>query len=159
MLFISWVIALSFLTIFFRDVLQSRENPNRTPLSQTGANFNEVVLRRNRQHHYVTSGYINEQPVVFLIDTGATHVALSTQLAKQLGLREGMTEIHNTANGLVEARATVIDQLQIGTITLTNVRASISPGLTMNEVLLGMSALKDVEFVHRNGELTLRQFF
>ncbi len=159
MLLVSWVIALSFLTLFFRDLLQSRVNPNRAPFSESGPGFNQVVLQRNRQHHYVTSGRINEQPVVFLIDTGATHVALSSQMARRLGLKAGDAEMHITANGRVKTHATVINQLQIGTITLTNVRASITPGLTMDEVLLGMSALKDVEFVHRQGELTLRQVF
>lgn len=159
MLIISWILALALLTFFFRDALETRANPNRQPLSRTGTDFNEVVLRRNSQHHYVTGGLINNQPVVFMVDTGATHVALSARLARRLNLREGRPEIHNTANGLVETRATVIDELQIGSITLKKVRASISPGMTMDEVLLGMSALKNVEFTHRNGELTLRQLF
>lgn len=159
MMIIGWLIALALLTLFFRNLQEARENPNRKPASQTASGFREVVLKRNYQHHYLVSGYINEQPVVFLVDTGATHVAMSTQMAARLGLKEGAPELHNTANGRVETRSAMIDKLEIGPITLTKVRASISPGMSMNEVLLGMSALKDVEFVHRGGELTLRQAF
>ena len=63
-----------------------------------------------------------------------------------------------TANGLVETRATRIDELRLGTITLRDVRASINPGMRDDEILLGMSALKNIEFTHRNGVLTLKQY-
>ena len=63
-----------------------------------------------------------------------------------------------TANGRTRTYATVIDELKLGAITLYNVRASITTGMFDDGVLLGMSALKSVEFTHRDGTLTLTQY-
>jgi len=63
----------------------------------------------------------------------------------------------NTANGQVQVRATRINTLQLGPITLYNLEASINPGMDGNEILLGMSALKQIEFSQKGKFLTLRQ--
>jgi len=62
-----------------------------------------------------------------------------------------------TANGIVEVRDTTIETLQLGSIRLSNIRASINPGMVGEEILLGMSALKDLEFTQRGSKLTLKQ--
>lgn len=159
MLFAGWLMALLLLTLYFNHWQKQRENPNSMPLSTRAQGVNEVVLQRNYQHHYVTGGNINGKPVTFLIDTGATQVSVPSHLADELGLQAGARGYAITANGRVETRATVIDDLQLGSIHLKQVRASINPGMTQNEILLGMSALKNVEFTHRNGTLTLKQFY
>jgi aspartyl protease family protein len=53
---------------------------------------------------------------------------------------------------------TQLDQLSIGDITLKNVNASINPSMDMGEILLGMSALKEIEFTQRGDQLTLKQY-
>jgi aspartyl protease family protein len=64
-----------------------------------------------------------------------------------------------TANGTVDVYSTMIDRLQIGSITLFQVRASINMGMEQDQILLGMSALKNIEFTHRDGTLTLKQYY
>lgn len=159
MLFAGWILGLALLTLYFSHWQKQRENPNRMPLATSAAGINEVVLQRNYQHHYVAGGNINGQPVTFLVDTGATQVSVPAHLAAELGLQPGARGYAITANGRVEVRATVIDELQLGSIRLQNVRASINPGMQQDEILLGMSALKNVEFTHRDGTLTLKQFY
>lgn len=158
MLLFAWIIALALLTWYFNGWLERRQNPNQLPASRVTDAVREVVLVRNPQHHYVATGTINGQPVTFLLDTGATHVAVPPQVAEVVGLQAGAREWANTANGVIETRATVIDQLTLGAIELSNVRASITHGLTGDWVLLGMSALQHVEFSQRDGILTLRQY-
>jgi len=114
-------------------------------------------LQRNRFNHYVASGLINNTPVVFLLDTGATDVAVPAGLAERLGLKAGVARNAITANGIVQVYDTRIESLQLGSIQLENVRASINPGMSGNEILLGMSALKDLEFSQSGSTLTLKQ--
>ncbi len=153
----SWIILLIGLGVFFHHYLEQKNNPNQNPFSQYENGFTEVKLQRNRQNHYVASGSINGQTVVFLVDTGATNVAIGNKLAQKLGLQRGREGIAYTANGTTPTFDTQLDSLSLGEITLNNVPASITLGMEGDEVLLGMSALKHLELIHRNGELTLRQ--
>jgi aspartyl protease family protein len=154
----AWIIALIFLTLFFNRWLNERNNPNQNPVSSRENGINQVILQRNFQHHYVATGTINGVSVTFLVDTGATTVSVPAHLATKLQLKPGAPQITNTANGIVETRGTTIDELTLGTIVLRDVRASLNPGMKIDEVLLGMSALKNIEFTHRDGILTLKQY-
>jgi aspartyl protease family protein len=64
----------------------------------------------------------------------------------------------HTANGQVTVIKTLIKELRIGSIVLYDVAANINPGMKSDEILLGMSALKRVEFSQRGKELTLREY-
>ncbi len=154
----AWVCIMGILTLLFSDILSRQKNPNRSPKTTREQGINEVKLVRNKYHHYVVTGKINDQTVTFMVDTGATTVAIPVTVAKRLGLQPGLVGYAQTANGTVETRETRLDSLQIGTIKLYDIRANITYGMQGNEILLGMSALKHVEFIHRNGELTLRQY-
>ncbi len=159
MIFAAWILLLLLLTLFFGEVLEKRENPNSTPggsISSQGVR--EVVLERNAQGHYVASGMINGHPVVFLLDTGATDVAVSEALANRLGLKKRGGAFSHTANGVVAVWQTVLDRVTLGVIEMHNVRATILPELKpANQVLLGMSFLKNLEMIQRDGVLTLRE--
>ncbi|MEE4278697.1 MAG: TIGR02281 family clan AA aspartic protease [Halieaceae bacterium] len=156
---LAWISLLALLTLYFGDVLDRQRNPNRDVATAVGANgVREVQLRRNRMGHYVSSGTINGEPVVFLLDTGATGVAIPAPLAQQLRLPRGRPFITNTANGQTRSYQTRLGEVAIGDIRLSNVEAAITPGLSMNEVLLGMSFLKYIEFTQRGNTLTLRQY-
>ena len=156
-LHLSWIILLIGLGVFFHHHLEQKNNPNQNPFSQYEGGFIEVKLLRNNRNHYVATGEINGQSVVFLIDTGATNVAIGNNLAQKLGLQRGREGIAYTANGTTPTFDTQLDSLQLGDIELNNVPASITMGMEGDEILLGMSALKHLELNHRNGELTLRQ--
>jgi aspartyl protease family protein len=156
---LAWISLLALLTLYFGDVLERQRNPNRSVATAvTGDGIREVQLQRNRMGHYVTSGTINGEPVVFLLDTGATGVAIPEAVAQRLDLPRGRVFLTNTANGSARSYETRIGEVAIGDIRLTNVDAAITPGLAMNEVLLGMSFLKYIEFTQRGNTLTLRQY-
>lgn len=159
MLTVSWLIVLALLTLYFTHWQKQRENPNSMPMATSAEGVNELVLRRNYQHHYVMTGQINGKDVTFLLDTGATAVSVPQHLADDLGLKPGAAQWSMTANGTVEVRATTIDRLQLGSIALRDISANINPGMESDAVLLGMSALKHIEFTQRDGTLTLRQYY
>ncbi len=157
MLVIAWLIILAILISLFDDWLQREHNPNQSPQSQLIDGRREVILQANRQHHYVVDGLINQHQVVLLLDTGATDVVIPAQLAQKIGLKQGPPQAVYTANGRITVYRTEIDSLQIGNITLRNIMASINPAMNDGVVLLGMSALRQIEFTQRGDTLILRQ--
>jgi aspartyl protease family protein len=155
---IAWLVFIALGVLYFNDRLGKQYNPNQTlETRQSAEGAAEVVLKRNRFGHYVTSGEINGLPVTFILDTGATGVAIPATVARRLGLRPGRAFSTQTANGMSVSYAVSLDQVSVGGIELLDVRASITPGLTTDDVLLGMSFLKHIEFTQRGDKLILRQ--
>lgn len=114
-----------------------------------------VTLKRNRSGHFEAPGQINGEPVTFLLDTGATYVAVPRNLAESLGLEPGRSAWFNTANGRVEGNLTTLDEVTLGGIRANNVQGSISPGMERDIVLLGMSFLNLLAIEIRDGEMVL----
>jgi len=158
MLILCWLAALLLATWFFGAFEEKRENPNQNHASQRHADSIEVVLKSGRDGHYRMMGQINGEKVRLMLDTGATSVAIPVKVAKKLGLRRGAGISVRTANGTVTAHLTRLDSLQLGDIKLYDVEALISPGMEGEEILLGMSALRRLEFTHKDGRLLLRQY-
>lgn len=155
----AWLVVLALLTYYFTGVIERQHNPNTAVATDIGENgVREVALKRNRQGHYVTSGQINGQKVTFLLDTGATGIAIPARIANELGVSRGRPFTTRTANGNTTSYATRLRSVSIGDIELNNVEAGITPGLRMDEILLGMSFLRHIEFTQRGSTLTLRQY-
>lgn len=155
---LSWIIAIALFMFVFQEVLDEQYNPNSKPIvSLSSSGQAEVILKQNRHGHYVTQGTINESSVTFLLDTGATQVSIPAHIADELQLESFGHYPVQTANGTVTVYQTKIDQLSIGNIFLYNVAAHINPAMKSNEILLGMSALKKVEFSQIGKKLTLRE--
>ncbi len=155
--FAAWVVGLALLVMLFNGIIERQTNPNVAPSAEiTDTGLPQVVLRRNRAGHYVAGGRINGEPVVFMVDTGATDVALPLPLARRLGLRLRPGGVSVTANGRVETWRTRLDSVDLGGLVLRDVRASVLPNMPGEEVLLGMSYLKHLELIQRDGTLTLR---
>jgi aspartyl protease family protein len=150
----AWVGAFALMWLLFEDYLDRREFPNRDLVVEYGAT-DELVLRRNHVGHYLAPGTINGEPVVFLLDTGATQVSVPAHLAEGLGLDPRSRGRAMTANGAVDIWHTRIDELGLGPFVLANVRGHINPGMTSDQILLGMSVLRYLEFTQRDGHLTL----
>ncbi|NBA93939.1 TIGR02281 family clan AA aspartic protease [Pseudomonas sp. R5(2019)] len=157
LLVLAWGAGLFLATRFFGQWEQRQENPNAVVSSQQGDGFIEVQLASNGQGHFVADGQINGEPVQFLLDTGATDVAIPESVARKMGLERGAPVTLSTANGQSQGYRTQLTEVQLGDIVLRNVRALVAPGLPGEQVLLGMSALKQLEFTQRGGTLLLRQ--
>jgi aspartyl protease family protein len=157
MVYLSWILLVLLLTWLFSETLDRQHNPNRDPQSRSVAGAREISLQRNRQGHYVVTGAINDEPVVFLLDTGATHVSVPVAVARRLGLQPGRRVLMQTANGVIAVQRTTLDRVAIGDVGLSNVTASINPHQGGEQVLLGMAFLKQVELVQRGQTLIIRQ--
>lgn len=157
MMVLAWVAGLALLTGIFQDQLESRFNPNASPEVQVDRHgIQQVVLERNAKGHYVAGGFINGVPVTFLLDTGATDVAIPEALADRLRLDRLAGGISQTANGPVAVWRTRLDEVRLGSLGLRDVSASILPSMAAGDpVLLGMSFLKQVDFSQSDGQLVL----
>ena len=112
------------------------------------------------QGMYAVVGSINGYPVNFLIDTGATLVAMSRREAKRLGidyLVRGDPARVTTASGRVNAYHLVLDRVKVGEIMLNHVEATVLDSDYPTEVLLGMSFLSRLDMRREGRLLELRK--
>ena len=111
------------------------------------------------QGMYYVDGKINGRPMHFLIDTGATYIAMSGQHAAALGIdyRKGVRGLANTASGTVQVWQVTLNSVSIGGISAPNVEASIIQGSRPYDVLLGNSFLKFVNLQRQGAALVLEQ--
>jgi len=158
MMYLGWIFALGVLTWVFDIYEGNKNNPNKNPISSSSLDVNEVVLERNAYGHYVTNGTINGQTVTFMLDTGGTNVSVPEKLAEELSLEKKARGRTSTTNVYVDNFLTRINEIRIGSIIIYDVPASINPGMNhSNQILLGMSVLKNVEFSQKGNTLRLRQ--
>lgn len=119
----------------------------------------EVVLRRGMDGHFHADGLVNGTHVRFLVDTGASDVALSEADARRLGIDLStlrFDRIYVTANGRVPGARVVLDEVSIGSVTLRGVDASVTRGGGLEQSLLGMSFLGALTSMRVDGDrLTL----
>ena len=155
---LAWLLLLVMLFLFFQDYLAGKRNPNQQLQSIQGSGGEiSTVLLRNRAGHYIGTALLNGQPVDFMLDTGATTVAIAQSTAEKLCLPRGRQIQVATANGITIAYLSEIASLQLGDIVLQQVSASVVPNLGGTEILLGMSALNQLEFRQQGNQLTLIQ--
>ena len=127
-----------------------------TPQAATAAR--EVVLPVGLGGHFMSSGAINGRPVQFMIDTGATMVALSQAEAERIGLdyRDAPRAVTQTANGAVPVHRVSLRTVRLGEVDVANVDAIVMPA-QMPYVLLGNSFLGRFQMRRENDQLRLER--
>ena len=154
---IAWLIFLSILFAGSDFLISQRNNPNQQVTTIENGSQKQVLLKRNSHGHYVSNGRINNHKVVFLLDTGASDIAIPESVAKKIGLTRGYPITIKTANGNTTAYRTKIDSAAIGDIRLHELNATILTNMHGDEILLGMSFLKHLELIQKGKTLTIRQ--
>lgn len=124
--------------------------------AQPGGNKTVSVIADSRGH-FVTSGTVNGMTQRFLVDTGASVVALSVDDAKRAGVNylAGARGQVQTANGVATVYMVKLDTVQVGDILLNNVDAAVIEGDKLPIALLGMSFLNRMEMQRAGDTLTL----
>lgn len=116
----------------------------------------EIVISAGPGGHFITGGAINGRAVQFMVDTGATRVALSQGDAQRLGLdlRNAQRGMSMTANGPVPVQQVVLSRVRVGELEITNVEAVVLPA-AMPHVLLGNSFLSRFQMRRDNDVMRL----
>lgn len=126
-----------------------------------GGKAPSVTLTADAQGHYLTLGQVNGGTVQFLVDTGATSIALPSAEARRLGINylNGQRGYTQTANGKATAYKITLDTVKVGDITLYGVEAVVLEGDGLKVALLGMSFLNRTEMRRDGQALTLIRRF
>lgn len=124
--------------------------------SPSAEGSDRIVLNADSRGHFFTQGSINNRPVQFMVDTGASDVALGQSEADRLGIeyKSATTVQLSTANGLTQGWRLKLGSVRIGEITVYNVDAVVTP-LPMPAVLLGNSFLNRFNMRRDADQLTL----
>jgi aspartyl protease family protein len=152
-------------------VVRHLESVGREPVSMTATSVpispvssspsaRNVVLTKGRQGHFEVEARVDGRRLEFLVDTGASHIALRESEAARLGIYPRPSDYTvrvSTANGVTKAAMVRLGSVEIGDIVLRDVPAIVhsDDGLSVN--LLGMSFLSRVRWTHERGKLVLEQ--
>jgi len=125
-----------------------------------GDGSDKIIMTADLQGHFYTTGTVNGTSVRFVVDTGATAIALGPTDARRIGLdlKRGQRGMTSTANGQVVVTRIPLDTVKIGGITLHNVEAVVLPA-EMPIALLGMSFLNRMEMQRDGSTMTLKKRF
>lgn len=122
----------------------------------------EVAIYKNERGMFNVIGSINNFPVNFLVDTGASHIAMNRNEARRLGIdfrQYGVRGYARTANGIVNTWQIILNKVQVGGVTLRNVKALVNDSDSPHSVLLGMSFLGQLEMKNDGRSLKLKKKF
>lgn len=129
-------------------------------LSYKQPELHQEQVFANDRGMFLQTGSINGRSVRFLIDTGATTIAMNKQQAKRLGIKyrlEGKESSASTASGFVKTYAVKLKKVSLGSIQQRNVTAMVIDGNHPGPILLGMSFLSKLKVNNSGGVMTLRQ--
>ena len=120
-----------------------------------------VVIERDGRGHFAVDGVVDGRRVGFMVDTGASVIALTQRDAGRLGyhpaVRDYVAEVR-TANGSVRAARVKLDMVEVGGVMVRNVDAIVMPEEALSENLLGLSFLSRLRrFEYREGRLILEE--
>ncbi len=131
------------------------------PLTVAPVSSRSVVVPRDGRGHFEVDARVDGRQISFMIDTGASEIALTASDAAQLGIhparREFIAEVR-TANGTVRAAPTQLDMVEVGDLVVRDVPALVMPDEALSDNLLGLSFLSRLRrFEYSDGRLVLEQ--
>jgi aspartyl protease family protein len=137
----------------------ARKAPSTETVAQAGVR--SLSIPRDARGHFATEGRIDGQRIAFMVDTGASVIALNESSAARFGLRPARGDYKatvTTANGTIKAAATRLAMVDIGGLVVRDVDAMVLPDEALSENLLGLSFLSKLKrFEYANGKMVLEQ--
>ena len=118
-------------------------------------------IPRDGRGHFRVDGRIDGQRIAFMVDTGASVVAVNETTAARFGLRPTPGDYRAsvaTANGTIKAARALLPMVDLGGIIVRDVDAMVLPDEALSENLLGLSFLSKLKrFEYANGMMVLEQ--
>lgn len=131
------------------------------PAVPNPANTRSIVLAPDSHGHFHVDARVDARPMEFVVDTGATMIALTARDAAMLGIHPAFNDYTigvQTANGTQRAAPVTLNRVEIGSITIRDVTAMVMPEGALGQNLLGMSFLSRLHrYEYANGRLVLEQ--
>jgi aspartyl protease family protein len=133
--------------------------PAPAPVSSSPSGRN-VVLTKGRNGHFEVEARVDGRRLEFLVDTGASHIALRESAANRLGIYPRASDYTvrvSTANGMTKAALVQLRTVEVGDIVVRDVAAIVHSDEGLGVNLLGMTFLSRVRWTHERGKLVLEQ--
>lgn len=144
-----WLVVMGVVYGGIKMVMQPRE----ITVSMAG----EMTIPRARDGHFYAPGTIAGQPVVFLVDTGASHVTVSQEFARHAGIGGGTPTQFRTANGVIDSRIVDGVAVSLGPASVSGVKVAVGlNGIGRDQALLGQSFLSKFRITLSGNEMVLR---
>jgi aspartyl protease family protein len=124
------------------------------------SNYRTVTLNSDGRGHFQVDARVEGRSIDFLVDTGASAIALRESAAAKLGIHPSASDYSvrmQTANGIGKAARVRLDRVEVSGITVRDVEALVIPDESLTTNLLGMSFLSRVKWTHDRGRLVLEQ--
>jgi aspartyl protease family protein len=125
------------------------------------AGIRSLSIPRDGRGHFLTEARIDGQRIGFMVDTGASVIALNETSAARFGLRPSRGDYNatvTTANGTIKAARTRLAMVDVGGLVVRDVDAMVLPDEALSENLLGLSFLSKLKrFEYANGKMVLEQ--
>ncbi|WP_092007088.1 retropepsin-like aspartic protease [Polaromonas sp. OV174] len=139
-----------------RQTLRVGESPVSLSNSVSAGRGTRIVLTESSGGHFMTAGQINGRAVQFMVDTGATSVAMSMQDAERAGIsyKNGQPVRMSTANGITQGYRVKLNSVRVGDVEVFDVDAVVTPQ-PMHYLLLGNSFLTRFQMKRENNVMTL----
>jgi aspartyl protease family protein len=134
--------------------------PRPAPAPTASAAHRTVTLNSDRRGHFQVDARVEGRSIEFLVDTGASSIALRESAAARLGIYPSARDYSvqmQTANGVGKAARVRLDRVELSGITVRDVEALVVPDGMLSTNLLGMSFLSRVKWTHDRGRLVLEQ--
>ena len=132
-----------------------------TPAASSASDSRSVVISPGRNGHFEVAGSIDGRRMEFMVDTGASVIALTARDAAMLGIHPAESEYRamvRTANGTVRAAPIMLDRVEIDDIVVYDVAAMVMPDGALADNLLGLTFLSKLHrFEYSDGKLVLEQ--
>jgi aspartyl protease family protein len=135
--------------------------PAPPPADKVAGYARSIVVPRDARGHFQVDARIDGQRLNFMVDTGASVIALTASDAARLGIHpaphEFIAEVR-TANGMVRAAPTQLDAVEVDDLVVRDVAALVLPDEALSDNLLGLSFLSRLRrFEYTEGKLLLEQ--
>ena len=134
--------------------------PKPEPAPAVSSNYSTVTLNSDSRGHFQIDARVDGRSIEFLVDTGASSIALRESSAAKLGIHPSAREYSvkmQTANGIGKAARVQLGRVEVGGITVRDVVALVVPDESLSTNLLGMTFLSRVKWSHDRGRLVLEQ--
>jgi aspartyl protease family protein len=150
--FLLFWIALAAVAYFGMDALVKPKLASVT-IANDGAR--EIVIPRSRNGHYYVAGMINAHPTTFMVDTGATTVAIDPRLARAAGVPKGYASTFNTASGETQGEVVTNQSVSVGGLRVEHIRIAVIDGVGEYS-LLGQNVLRYLDVIQSGDQMILR---
>jgi aspartyl protease family protein len=130
------------------------------PAPAVSPNYSTVTLNSDSRGHFQIDARVDGRSIDFLVDTGASSIALRESSAAKLGIHPSAREYSikmQTANGIGKAARVQLGRVEVGGITVRDVDALVVPDESLSTNLLGMTFLSRIKWSHDRGRLVLEQ--